>query len=325
MMRVKTCFAAVVVALLASSANGQELSLNIYHIDVGQGDATLVVGPGRKTMLIDAGNTGQGKRSVLPLLADLGITSLDYVVASHYDADHIGGLDEVITGVTRVRRAVYDRGDIRGQGTQAYEDYVGAAGGLRKTIDVGQTVDLGTGVEMTCVAVNGQVLNRSGGPDREPDENGHSVAFRLRMGRFDYFIGGDLTGGGRSGRRKTADIESVVAGIVGDVDALRISHHGSTTSSNATFLETLRPEVAIISVGTGGVNLRYRHPSRDVLNRLRELDGLETVFQTSRGNTPGGLQPRDRAFIRIENGSIVLSTDGQTYVVNGQTFRVDAN
>lgn len=308
----------------AGAAFAQRLDLNIYHIDVGQGDATLIVGPSGRTLLIDGGNTGRGRDRVLPLLDSLSIDQLDYVIASHYDADHIGGIDEVIDGIEGVSEAVFDRGDPPVPPTTvAYRDYVAAAGRKRKTITPGTNLDLGPGIEARCVAVNGKVAGRRSRPSGKLDENGCSVALLIRHGKFDYFTGGDLTGGGRSGARITADVESIVTRAVGNVDVLRLSHHGSTTSSNATFLNGLRPEVAVISVGTGGVNLTYRHPSRDVLDRLHAVAGLETVFQTNRGNTRGGLRRRDRELVEVVDGTIVVSTDGSAYVINGHTRAVD--
>ena len=96
------------------------------------------------------------------------------------------------------------------------------------------------------------------------------------------------------------------------------------TGSNEGFLAALKPEVAIISVGNGGLNrARYHHPSRTVLDRLLALTGLQAVFQTNRGETRGGLTAQDLQLINIADGDVVLSTDGKSYVINGVTFPVD--
>ena len=319
------CLAAWLCCVWAAACLGQQLDLNIYHVHVGQGDATLIVAPSGRTVLIDGGNRGKGAEAVLPLIRQLGISKLDYVVASHYDADHIGGLDEVVLGTGGVKRIAYDRGESNlATPTKEYRDYVAAVGAKRRTIRPGTKLYLGTEVELVCVAVNGRVWNRP--PPALPDpvgENDQSIALKLRYKKFDYFTGGDLTGGGKSGMKVTADVETAVADVVGNVDVLRINHHGSNTSSNKRFLETLKPEIAVISVGTDGVNLRYHHPTRQVLNRLRALRGLATVFQTSRGNTYGGLRPRDRELIEVTDQTIHLSTDGSRYIINGRTFTVD--
>lgn len=315
-------FGCLAFVLLGRIAVGQDL--HIYHIDVGQGDATLIVSPEGRALLIDAGNTGKGNDTVLPLLNDLAIEKLDYAVATHYDADHIGGLDEVL-GVVPAE-VVLDHGKpVKESETKAYRDYVAAAGDARREIVLGEKLSFGPSVLVQCVAVRGEVYRRTVEDERELDENGCSVGLLVRHGGFDYFIGGDLTGGGKSGNRKTVDVESAVGSLVGDLDVLKLNHHGSATSSNQSFLGRTRPEVAVVSVGNGGVNLGYHHPSRAVLDRLHELRSLAAVFQTNRGETVGGLTRTDRRLIKIADDNIVISTNGKRYIVNGVTFRVDAS
>ncbi|MFH1214778.1 MAG: MBL fold metallo-hydrolase, partial [Candidatus Neomarinimicrobiota bacterium] len=130
---------------------------------VGQADATLIISPTGKTMLIDAGNAGNGTNIICPYLTSLGITKLNYVVCSHYHADHLGGLDEVINslGVDNID-TVYDRGsDPIPDSTQGFKQYVAAANatGRRYTISLGQILDLGGGVTTKCVATDGEVIN----------------------------------------------------------------------------------------------------------------------------------------------------------------------
>ncbi|MGA7878809.1 MAG: MBL fold metallo-hydrolase, partial [Desulfoferrobacter sp.] len=278
--------------------------------------------PVGKSLLIDAGNNGMGNKKVLPLLRTLKIVSLDYVVATHYDADHIGGLDEVVNGIG-VKIKAYDRGELKKtKKSKTYKDYAASIANKHASISPGEEIDLGP-VRVTCMAVNGKTVKDPPEGSAVTEENACSVALKLRYGGFDYFIGGDISGGGRSGTKVTDDVEGKVAPLVGDVDVLRISHHGSTTSSNESFLAATRPEVAVISVGNGGSNYRYHHPSRDVLDRFLALQGLRIVFQTNRGETLGGITDEDLKTIRITDGDVVLSTDGNTYMVNGMLFPVD--
>lgn len=316
--------------------------LRIVHIDVDQGDATLIVDTKTKnSLLIDAGNQGYGRKRVVPLLKNLGVSKVTYFLATHYDSDHIGGFDEVVANGIIVEKAVLDRGDFTdrkvktatGRNTQ-YGEYVQAAGQERETVRlceqdaaVGepdspqrQFISVGEDTEIEIVAACGKYIQLDGDSGgvgtleiSKQHDNDLSIALVVRHGEFDYFIGGDLTGGGR----RTSNMEQSVAPWVGNVDVLRLNHHGSATSTSEEFLDTLTPEVAIISVGDGGVNLRYRLPRQVVLNRLAKLRPKPMVFQTHRGE-----DGRYKGAY-IEKRDIVIYTDGRSYTVNGVSLPVD--
>jgi beta-lactamase superfamily II metal-dependent hydrolase len=266
-----------VLALLLAPA-GPAAELTIHCIDVDQGDATLLVGPDGTAMLIDAGKTGMGYSTVIPLLNSLGITHLDAMVASHYHEDHVGGLDEVANGGF-FPDAAYDRGTYGGTpGTSAYSQYASAIASVRRTIAAGDVIDLGGGATATCVVVNGYLLgggqvNISGSAQFE---NSASVGLLIEYGDFQYLTMGDLTGGGYS----TTDVEGPVGNIVGDIEVLRVSHHGSSTSSDLSFIQSITPDVALISVGADNA---YGHPTNTTLNNLNRSSSSIPVLQTTRG------------------------------------------
>jgi beta-lactamase superfamily II metal-dependent hydrolase len=214
--------------------------LQIHHLDIEQGDSTLVVSPDGHALLIDAGPQGMGSSRVVPRLKALGITSLDYTVASHYHADHIGGLPEVMKSGFRPIVA-YDRG-AAAKPTQTYPDYVAAAGAQRRAILPGETFKLGAEVVVECVAVNGTAADGQKAAVAADDENGLSIVLVIRYRNFDYYVGGDLTAGGLG----TTDVESLLGSRVRDLDVYRVSHHGSNTGTSAEFLARTQPEVAII-------------------------------------------------------------------------------
>jgi len=298
---------AVGLALVLLAALPALADVTIYCIDVGQGDATLIVSSSGQSLLFDGGNNGKGNSAVLPVLDAAGITQPTFIGASHYHADHIGGLDEVIDarGVTT---AVYDRG--WSYTTLTYSDYVAAAGSKRQTIADGQVIDLGDGVTVTCVGVNGN--GQLSPPYDDHDlENEYDVALLVECGDFDFFVAGDLTGGGGS----SVDIESSVGAEVGDIEVYQVDHHGSYTSSNASFLAATTPEVSIISVGDGN---SYGHPAQDVLDRLISYGSY--IYQTETGvarTVPAGSRT-------IVNGTVVINTTGYgTYTVNGDSWQMD--
>ncbi|MFC1706833.1 ComEC/Rec2 family competence protein, partial [Planctomycetota bacterium] len=143
------CLSAAVVLLTAVQATGTPL--RIYHFDVEQGDATLIMSPVGRAALVDAGANGMGADRIVPRLLSLGVQSLDYIVVTHYDADHVGGVDEVVGAGFRPL-ALLDRGTSTSRRTKTYRDFSLSAAGVRRAIVPGEQLDLGGGVHMTCVA-----------------------------------------------------------------------------------------------------------------------------------------------------------------------------
>ncbi|MBU2501357.1 T9SS type A sorting domain-containing protein [bacterium] len=281
-------------------------TLTITCLDVGQGDATLIESPSGMTLLFDGGDNGKGSGVVVPYLQARGITSLDYMAASHYHADHIGGLDEVYAGIP-VTGAVLDRG--YSYTTLTYDSYANAVASQRQTWTSGQVIDLGEGVTVTCVALNGNGLEPAPFTN-SGKENEYDVCLLVQYGGFDFFVAGDLTGGGLS----YDDIESSVAPLSGDVDVYRVSHHGSASSSNANFLQASQAEVAVISVGSNS----YGHPAQSVLDRLALYGSY--VYQTEAGS--GGTLPSTD--LKVVGGHVVITTDGiQQYTVSGDAWTID--
>ena len=282
---------------------GYAADLEIHCLDVGQGDCTLIISPTGGTFLFDAGWNGKGNDVVIPYLESLGITTLDYIGASHYHADHIGGIDEVVNyfGIDAIEVAVLDRG--WSYTTQTYDDYAAAVAPKRTTISDGQVIDLGGGVTITCVAVNGNGV-LSPPYDDTYNENDLCVALLVEYGNFEFFVAGDLSGVNSSYYH---DIESSVASEVGDIDVYRVDHHGSASNSNVTLVSTLLPEVSIISVGDNS----YGHPTQTVIDRLVAYGSY--IYQTEEGS--GGTIPAGHG--EVVNGHIVITVQPDCFVLNG--------
>jgi beta-lactamase superfamily II metal-dependent hydrolase len=314
----KLCYLLLLLSIRLCTTTAQILT--IHHIDVGQGDATLIRHANGKTVLIDAGNTGKGKNVVLPYLQSLGVTSLDYLIASHYHADHIGGLDEVIEGLSPDSiRAVFDRGNNPPlPTTKAFSDYWSAAESTNRhyQIALGQTIGLSDSVTLRCLAVDGVVLNFGEVQNSRKDENNLSLAWLLSLNStigdrtyaFKYFTGGDC--GGVTGTY--ADLETPLSAVAGDVNALKINHHGSRYSTNQTFLDSLRPEAAVISVGDRNT---YGHPTQETLDRLQNAESVRFIYQTEAGN--GGTVPKVKVL-----GSVTIAVYDTFYTVGVDTFQL---
>lgn len=258
--------------------------LRITHINVGQGDSTLIEGF-EKTLLVDAGDNGMGNDRVVRVLQDRSIPTIDYVVTTHPHADHLGGMDEVIERLTDVPGGVWDNGD--STTTQSYQDYVAAANatsGGRNTIEVGHVFDLGGGVTVTCYAANGTMYDGYQVVDAT-STNDRSVVLVIEYGAFREVVAGDLGGYDTA---TVTNVESSLGWLIGDIDILRVSHHGSRYSTNPGWLNTLKPEVAIVSAGDGN---DYGHPSSDLMGRLTGADAAVTIpppdiFLTEKGAAP---------------------------------------
>ena len=281
-------------------------TLTITCLDVGQGDATLIESPSGMTLLFDGGDNGRGSGVVVPFLQSKGLGSLDFMAASHYHSDHIGGLDEVYDAIP-INVAVLDRGWT--YTTLTYSSYASTVASQRQTLTHGQVIDLGEGVTVTCVALNGNGVVSS--PyDNSSYENEYDVCLLVQYGGFDFFAAGDLTGGGLNYK----DIETAVAPLAGDLDVYRVSHHGSVSSSNENFLQGVQAEVAVISVGSNS----YGHPAQVVLDRLVSYGSF--VYQTETGS--GGTLPAGD--LSVVGGHVVITTDGVTeYTVDGDVWTID--
>jgi beta-lactamase superfamily II metal-dependent hydrolase len=304
--------------------------LIIVHFNVNNGDSTLIRDTeSQKSLLIDAGKKSYGKKVIVPYLKDLDLLKIDYFLATHYDSDHIGGFFELVEAGVKFNE-VLDRGyehmtSARKKSAtfKRYQEFIEKSGGKHKVIKSpacwhqNPEIDLGEKTTVEIVACAGQYLNNDCSVGQlkiaKKMENDLSIALVIRHLDFDYFIGGDLTGGGK----KHADVESLIAQRVGDVDMLQVNHHGSDTSNNEVFLTMLKPEVAIISVGNGGLNNMWHLPDQVVLQRLTSSPAKAKVYLTNRGE--GG--KIDDAV--VVNGNISVYSNGKGYTVNNAAWQVD--
>lgn len=267
-------------ASLPAAATAQ--TFRYVQVDVGQGDAALVVAPGGCAALLDGGPTGSGARIKAAAHA-LGVTHLELAVASHLHADHIGGLDEVEQGSNGIPIGqVYDHGG--SFSTLAFSQYASQFAGRRITPVAGDERWLCGQVRLRFVASGANGLPVG-------DENARSVVVKVSYGSFDALVGGDLTG-------FTPDVETGLAQVVGEVELYKVHHHGSRTSSNEPLLGALLPTVSFISLGARNT---YGHPHPEVIARLDAVGSEIWMTQTP------GVGAR---------GDIVLeSLDGLSYTV----------
>ncbi|MBI2501245.1 MAG: MBL fold metallo-hydrolase [Deltaproteobacteria bacterium] len=241
--------------------------LKIIAIDVGQGDATLVIGPNRRSLLIDGGPEGSDK-IIRQIFLREGIIEPDWALLSHYDIDHIGGIPGLLESFSDPPTLI-DRGMKTDQDHPLFTEYLKLAGDRQQEAVPGESFDLGDGASAQIIIVNGQYIDGKQVHLNPDEENAASIGVLVTYGDFEYLTLGDLPGGGSPGGYPTKNLEDHVAEIVGDIDVLHLSHHGSETSNSEYFLKTTRPENAVISVGADN---DYGHPAPTILNRLEQLE-----------------------------------------------------
>lgn len=260
-------------------------ALRVFALRIGQGDATLIVSATGKTMLVDAGPQSSSacasSTGIITTLVALGLSRLDYFVASHYDADHIGCADEVLTRWPATTAVIDRGGTIAPPTTTAYANYVNAAGARRRTATLGETIAL-DGTALTVVAVNGNGLSLP-----SSDQNDRAVVLRLQHGAFDGVLGGDIT----------VTMEHQLALGLDQVEWYKVHHHGSASSTSPAFLATVAPRVATMSMSDTNA---YGHPHAATLDTLRQ--GNVVTYWTTPGKGAPALAPYDV----VANGTIEL-------------------
>ena len=259
--------------LFISLTNAQ--IIQIHQLNVAQGDACFIKIDTFK-ILIDGGPANKGNNIIIPYLSTLSINKLNFTIATHYHADHIGGLDEVILNLNP--DICYDRGESYNT-TQFYE-YINAVGPRRQTLAVAETlINLTTPngkITLSTLAVSGFIKNYSYAGTS--DENTLSIALLLEFisnenDTFKFFTAGDLYA-------KQESILVVKNPELENTQLLKISHHGSKTSTPEILLQKLKPQAVIISTGE---NNPYNHPHPETLNKLQNAQSIRFIYQTTQG------------------------------------------
>ena len=336
--------------------SGDDWGLKIVIFEVGQADAAVALTPNGDAAVIDIGRTIAQGRQIGDYLLDAdqnGVESIAevlFVIASHYDADHIGGAAGLSERVQILRaydqgpsakrdalnlNTVYSRyvravGDLDGDGFQGEgeEDFV------RHRAYPGLSLRLGhhPAVQLLVLSVNGNTFGLDHDLDLDPssesiDENPGSVALFVRFGHFEYLSCGDATSDDWKYDPDTEEQLIAANAIPGgdDIDVLKVNHHGSDTSTGQRFVTTIQAELAIISTDL----TNHRLPKLTTL-RVLEMNNTQVLvtgqateengdFHQSQhafddGFVPSGSMFRDRQG-RI---TILVASDGNRYTVRAE-------
>jgi competence protein ComEC len=260
-----------------------QAQMQIYALDIGQGDSLLIVSPTGKTVLVDTGDVGNQDRIFKALDDHAGGRKIDLFIASHGHSDHIGVADRVIKGstVATVLDSKFPHT------TNVYERYLQAvqqSGAQFVAAKPGQTFDIGGGAKITVLAPIRPYFKQNQLHAGATTPNANSVVVRLDYKSFSMIFTGDA--------EAETEARMISRGASLKAKVLKVGHHGSMFATSNGFLNAVKPEAAIISVGADN---KFHHPTVAALNRLKAA-GVR-LYRTD-------LQ-----------GEIHISTDGNSYEI----------
>ena len=266
--------AAAVIGCLLVVGPVHAQTLELRFLDVGQGDAALIVTPEGKRVLVDA---GPAAFPVVPYLRSHHYDTLDLVVASHNHTDHIGGMTAVIASTTV--RAYLDNGIPHT--TATYESTVRAvaASGAQYLQATARTITVGS--------ARLRVLPP---PARQGDQNNGSVGILLEYGAFRALLTGDSEQDELDYWLKHDSVPRVTV--------VKVAHHGSPNGTTAAWVQATGPQIAVISVGAGN---SYGHPAPQIIERWQNAGAR--VYRTDRDGTVIIEAQRDGSYIVLNEYS----------------------
>lgn len=230
-----------------------EKNLKIFFVDVGQGDCTVITTPKGKNIIIDGGEDFDGK-IVLPYLLDRGITKIDYMIVSHFDSDHVGGLIKVINEL-RVKNLVISRQKEISENYEMIKKLVKENNINVLVVEKGDTLNIEKNLCFNILWPNNKTLIS------ENVLNNNSIVCKLHYKNFSMLFTGDI----EEIAEKAILQENK---IMLNSTVLKVGHHGSKTSSTQGFIEAVHPMIALIGVGKDN---KFGHPNESVIERLEKL------------------------------------------------------
>jgi competence protein ComEC len=262
----------VIIIVHPRSAAGPDGRLRVDFLDVGQGDSALVTMPDGTTVLVDGGGRPDffndnpdvdgtesftrdtrsvGEAVVSEYLWWRGLDRVDYLLATHADADHMDGLNDIVRNFD-VRAALVARSSLKDSQFKKFYYTAGALGVPITVIGEGDVLRFNG----STAAVLWPPAHRG---SEKPSRNNDSIVLRLQNGRRSIILTGDI--------EKPAETTLLSTNPPVATDVVKVAHHGSKTSSTADFVNATRPILAVISVGQSSM---FGHPHGEVVQRWQQ-------------------------------------------------------
>jgi len=229
-------------------------NLEFVFFDVGQGDGIYVHTPNNKNFLVDTGATGKylpAKTAIVPYLRARGINTLDAVVLTHQDSDHTGGALQILKNI-KVNNVFHNGLSDDTKFNHKLKNYIIKNNVKNTIVNTGQVINFDNNMTIRVV--------RSQNTDKNTD-NEDGIMLYITYNKFSALLMADC---------EAESIYEIKKYVNKPVNLLKIGHHGSYNSVNYHFLDYLKPELAIISVGKRGY--KYGHPNKQVLNDLKDFN-----------------------------------------------------
>ncbi|GAB3804079.1 ComEC/Rec2 family competence protein [Virgibacillus kimchii] len=256
----QTCIVFMIILLSSTflpvlTESQSPMDMQVHFIDVGQGDSMLIQTPSNKTILIDGGPPEAGER-VVSYLKDQQIESIDLLVATHPDIDHIGGLPQVMKEMEV--KNILDSGKLHS--TKTYATYLYQ---IRK-----QNIPVQIAMEDEKIRLDPEltilVLNTYGATKTN---NQSSIALKITYEEVDFLLMSDIEMEQEKELMEEHDVEAEI---------IKVAHHGSNTSTSFEFLQAVSPETALLTYSEEN---DFGHPVDRVINNLKKINA--TIYSTA--------------------------------------------
>ncbi len=266
-------------------------AVRVTFLDVGQGDATLIETSTGERMLIDAGKELRSQYTDADdRISEMGITTLDYFVITHYDYDHIGSASKILELCEVKNVLTYD-----------YEPESATGKTLVSNIEKenANVIYPEKGYSFTMGSVHFEVISSCiTEENRYSDENENSLCILMTYGETKFLFTGDAE------TKREAELVSDYKSKL-DVDVFQAGHHGSETSNSTALLAYATPDYAIFSCGEGN---SYGHPTAGAMDRID--DHAKTIFRTDLNGTVTLITDGTTITYEVEKGSVITTWIG---------------